>query len=156
MEVNMYIGCWTLKMKCTQYGLHGQAAFKNPMVRSESGRARSGRLGSGDQGWDRPGSGFFGVAPTRRVQCSSVVLRETPKRRPIDPSSVDYHLGFTYCYRYLHRDLSYLQICPWQLNLCNHILYYFHSRECALGRLDPQWCRIEWWVSHLFCIWCYS
>ena len=80
-------------MKCTQYGLHGQAAFKNPMVRSESGRARSGRLGSGDQGWDRPGSGFFGVAPARRVQCSSVVLRETPKRRPIDPSSVDYHLA---------------------------------------------------------------
>jgi hypothetical protein len=29
MEVNIYIGFWTLKMKCTQYGLYGQAAF-NP------------------------------------------------------------------------------------------------------------------------------
>ena len=29
MEMNIYIGFWTLKMKCTQYGLYGQAAFKN-------------------------------------------------------------------------------------------------------------------------------
>jgi hypothetical protein len=29
MKVNIYIGFWTLKMKCTQYGLYGQAAFKN-------------------------------------------------------------------------------------------------------------------------------
>ena len=32
MEVNIYIGFWTLKMKCTQYGLYGQAAFKNARV----------------------------------------------------------------------------------------------------------------------------
>ena len=24
-----YIGFWTLKMKCTQYGVYGQVAFKN-------------------------------------------------------------------------------------------------------------------------------
>ena len=29
MEVNTYIGVWTLKVKCTQSGLHGPAAFKN-------------------------------------------------------------------------------------------------------------------------------
>ena len=28
MEMNIYIGFWTLKMKCTQHGLYGQAAFK--------------------------------------------------------------------------------------------------------------------------------
>jgi hypothetical protein len=48
MEVNMYIGFWTLKPKCTQYGLCGQATFKNAKVRP----------GSGNQGSD-----FFGVAP---------------------------------------------------------------------------------------------
>ena len=29
MEVNIYIGLWTLKMKCTQFGLYRQATFKN-------------------------------------------------------------------------------------------------------------------------------
>ena len=29
MDVNLYIGFWTLKMKCTQDGLYGQVAFKN-------------------------------------------------------------------------------------------------------------------------------
>ena len=29
MEVNIYIGSWTLKMKCTNYELYGQKAFKN-------------------------------------------------------------------------------------------------------------------------------
>ena len=29
MKVNMDIGFWTLKMKCTQYGLYGQTCFKN-------------------------------------------------------------------------------------------------------------------------------
>jgi hypothetical protein len=29
MEVNIYIGFWTLKVKCTQYGICSQAAFKN-------------------------------------------------------------------------------------------------------------------------------
>ena len=52
MEVYMYIGFWTLKMKCTQSGSHGQVAFKNARVMSRSG----GR-----------GSSFFGVAPTRRL-----------------------------------------------------------------------------------------
>ena len=33
-----------------------------------------------------------------------VVLKVRPKRTPIDPSSVGYHLGFTCCYKYLHRD----------------------------------------------------
>jgi hypothetical protein len=32
MEMNIYIGFWTLKMKCTQYGLYGQAAFKNAKI----------------------------------------------------------------------------------------------------------------------------
>jgi hypothetical protein len=27
MNWNIYIGVWTLKMQCTQYGLYGQAAF---------------------------------------------------------------------------------------------------------------------------------
>jgi hypothetical protein len=47
MEVNIYIGFWTLKMKCIQYGLYGQAALKNARVRPGSG----GR-----------GSSFFGAA----------------------------------------------------------------------------------------------
>jgi hypothetical protein len=29
LYIYIYIGFWTLKMKCTQYGLYGQAAFKN-------------------------------------------------------------------------------------------------------------------------------
>jgi hypothetical protein len=33
MEVNIYIRFWTLKMKYTQYGLYGKAAFKNARVR---------------------------------------------------------------------------------------------------------------------------
>jgi hypothetical protein len=28
MKMNNNIGFWTLKMKCTQYGLNGQATFK--------------------------------------------------------------------------------------------------------------------------------
>jgi hypothetical protein len=37
MEVNIYIGFWTLKTKCTQYGLYGQATFKNARVMPWSG-----------------------------------------------------------------------------------------------------------------------
>ena len=29
LEVNIYIGFWTLKMKCIQYGLYGEAAFNH-------------------------------------------------------------------------------------------------------------------------------
>jgi hypothetical protein len=32
MEVNIYIGIWTLKTKSTQYGLYGQVTFKNARV----------------------------------------------------------------------------------------------------------------------------
>src|ERR1700737_2020045 len=40
MKVNIYIGFETLKMKCTQYGICGQVAFKNAttIVFSKSGR----------------------------------------------------------------------------------------------------------------------
>ena len=55
MEVNIYIGFWTLTTKCTQYRLYGQAAFKNPRVRPRS-RA---------QGRVMPRSGFFNTAPAR-------------------------------------------------------------------------------------------
>jgi hypothetical protein len=37
MEMNTYIGFWTLKMKCTQYGLYGQMTFKNARVKPWSG-----------------------------------------------------------------------------------------------------------------------
>jgi hypothetical protein len=57
MEVNIYIGFWTLKPKCTQYGLYGRATFKNARIRTGQGR---GKPGSGDQG-----SGIFGAAPAR-------------------------------------------------------------------------------------------
>src|ERR1700737_3644089 len=42
MEVNIYIGFETLKMKCTQYGICGQVAFKNAstLVFSKSGGRR--------------------------------------------------------------------------------------------------------------------
>ena len=38
MEVYIYIGIWTLKVKCTQYGICGKVAFKNAraMVFSKS------------------------------------------------------------------------------------------------------------------------
>ena len=32
MDVNMYIGFWTLEVKCTQYELYEQATFKNARV----------------------------------------------------------------------------------------------------------------------------
>jgi len=62
MEVNFYIGFWTLKMKCTQYGLYtsglqeckGNFIFHSraPMLEARlvTGRGVSPRLG-------RPGSG---------------------------------------------------------------------------------------------------
>jgi len=53
--VNIYIGFWTLKIKCTQYGSYEQAAFKN---------ARLGQ-GQGRPGLGGRGSGFFGVALVR-------------------------------------------------------------------------------------------
>ena len=54
MKVNIYIGFWTLKMKCTQYGLYGQVAFKNARVR----HGWEVRPGLGGQG-----SGFLDAAP---------------------------------------------------------------------------------------------
>jgi hypothetical protein len=50
MKVNIYIGFWTLKPKCTQYELCGRVTFKNAKVRP----------GSRNQ---LEGSGFFGAAP---------------------------------------------------------------------------------------------
>ena len=47
MEVKIYIGFWTLKPKCTQYGLYEQATFKNAKVRA-------------GHGWGRPRSGYIG------------------------------------------------------------------------------------------------
>ena len=41
MEVNIYIGIWTLKRKCNQSELYGQAAFKNVRVKPRS-RVRPG------------------------------------------------------------------------------------------------------------------
>ena len=40
MEIHIYIGFWTLEMKCTQYGICGEVAFKNAraMVFLEVGR----------------------------------------------------------------------------------------------------------------------
>ena len=40
MKVNIYMGFWTLEMKCTQYGVCGEVAFKNAraMVFWEVGR----------------------------------------------------------------------------------------------------------------------
>jgi hypothetical protein len=43
MEVNTYIGFWTLKAKCTQYGLYGRATFKNAKVMTGHGQAGQGR-----------------------------------------------------------------------------------------------------------------
>ena len=47
MEVNIYIGFWTLEMKCTQYGICGKVAFKNAraMVFFESRAGRPKVLG---------------------------------------------------------------------------------------------------------------
>ena len=60
MEVDMYMGLWTLKMKCTRYGLYGQAAFKSSRVMFvfEVGR-------SGQGAWLHPGNegGVPGVVP---------------------------------------------------------------------------------------------
>jgi hypothetical protein len=47
MEVNIYIGVWTLKPKCTQYGLYGRATFKNAKVKTGQGQAGQGRAGHG-------------------------------------------------------------------------------------------------------------
>ena len=38
MKVNIYIGFWTLKPKCTKYGLYGRATFKNVRVWAAQGR----------------------------------------------------------------------------------------------------------------------
>ena len=50
MEVTTYIGFGALKMKCTQYGLYGQAAFKNAraILFFETGR-------SGQETWASSG-----------------------------------------------------------------------------------------------------
>ena len=57
MEVNIYIGFWTMKMKCTQYGLSETMTFKDARVRPSS---------RGE------GFGFFGVAHARCLdKCSA-------------------------------------------------------------------------------------
>ena len=60
MDVNMYIGVWTLKMECTRYGLHGQAAFKNARATfyfpKSGGAGKEHGLHSGNEG-DVPGVG---------------------------------------------------------------------------------------------------
>ena len=48
MEVNIYIGFWTLKMKCTQYAICGEVAFKNVRAMifwKSDGAGRSFRTG---------------------------------------------------------------------------------------------------------------
>ena len=74
MDVNIYIGFWTLKMKCTQYGLHGKAAFKNARVVPRSG----GR-----------GFGFFSVAPAwRHDECNACLgYLERPIFEPLQFTS---------------------------------------------------------------------
>ena len=41
MEVNIYIGFWTLKLKCTQYGICGQNAKRKGNGFFEIGRANN-------------------------------------------------------------------------------------------------------------------
>ena len=55
----------TLKMKCTQYGLYEQAAFKNARVRPEPGlgQIQDGPRSGLGQIRGRPSLSFFGVAP---------------------------------------------------------------------------------------------
>ena len=51
IKVNTYIAFWTLKVKCTQYGMCGEVAFKiaRAMVFSKSdGAGKSFRLGQED------------------------------------------------------------------------------------------------------------
>ena len=54
MKVNLEIGFSILKMKCTQYGLYGQAAFKNARANLflKVGRSRKGARASSGQ-WRR-------------------------------------------------------------------------------------------------------
>ena len=44
MEVIIYFGFWTFEMKCTQYGICGEVAFKNARTmgffESRAGRAK--------------------------------------------------------------------------------------------------------------------
>ena len=61
-------------MKCTQYGLYGQTAFKNPRVRPRSGghelaRPRSGARVGASQGW------AFLVLPLPAALTSAVLVR---------------------------------------------------------------------------------
>lgn len=60
MEVNLYIGFWTLEMKCTQYGLRAQATFQNARANLFSrsrGVGREPELHLGNEG-GVPGTGL--------------------------------------------------------------------------------------------------
>ena len=90
MEVNIYIGFGTLKTKCTQYGLYGQASFKNASLGLGQGwgRSRSGRPGSGYARIEGPRLWLFGCCPYLplwHVQHSLGVFKEpwaAPKEIP--------------------------------------------------------------------------
>jgi hypothetical protein len=53
MKVNIYIGFWTLEMKCTQYGICGEVAFKNARAKVflEIGRGKSFRASLENHGF---------------------------------------------------------------------------------------------------------
>ena len=92
-RICIYIGFWALTMKCTQYGLHGQVAFKNPRIKSGSGWPRLG-----DNVATLVRSPLLILIMFNFSKATSANLVSSPYHRPFN-SYVDHQTSYI-CFRY--------------------------------------------------------
>jgi len=128
-DVNTYIGFWTLKMKCTQYGLYGQEAFKNARIMQ----------GLGDRGYD-----FFRwclCPPPWRVQHSSEVFRETLLSRGRMGMPTEHICTYPYIYIYVFSVcITILTKTPlnWALNTHRNPGQIISHQTRTIDEMSPQ------------------
>ena len=90
-EVNIYIGFWTLKIKCTLNGLYGQTTIKNARVKPWLGVRLGLGVGPGSGG---RGFGFFGGALAHRPDVCNAHRRylERPFANWASQVAIHYHV----------------------------------------------------------------
>jgi hypothetical protein len=175
MEVNINIGCWTLIIKCTQYGLYAQAAFKN--ARSSRGWDRPGlgqaRVGVG-QDWDGPGLGvrgssIFSVAPAARCPdaCNTPMIGENQKLIIDEPVEVRDFKKITDHFIENYRIYPNLKKENWRMSTCNRLHLQTIGSQPTVPKNLPNHCNAHRgvfteprmslslivYLSNLFCAW---
>jgi hypothetical protein len=127
MKVKIYIGFWTLEMKCIEYGLYGQASFKN---------ARSG------QGRGARGSNFFGVAPTCHPdQCNA---RKGYLERPLYGLNPSLMIAYKYSSKHI----------PWCVKIIFQLptINLFETTITIKNCNQRRWLSITFFISiTMFC-----